>query len=183
MKEFKYTYDDMFNPLLRALKDLGGSGSNSEIEDKVSEIMDLTEDELNIIHRGNRTKFVYRLAWTRNYLKRFGLLENSKRGVWSLTKKGFETEKVNQVEVNKIVKEIDKEEQNQTIVDINENEETGEEWQDELLNTIKSIKPNQFERLCQRLLRELGFTNVTVEGRSGDGGIDGRGILKVGVVI
>ncbi len=183
MIDFNYTYDDMFNPLLQAMKELGGSGSNSEIEEKVSELMNLSEDELNVIHRGNRTKFVYRLAWTRNYLKRFGLLENSKRGVWALTKKGFETEQVNQVEVNKKVKEIDKEEQSQSIVDINDNDETGEEWQDELLNTIKSIEPDQFERLCQRLLRELGFANVTVEGRSGDGGIDGRGILKVGVVI
>ncbi len=181
--DFNYTYDDMFNPLLNAMKELGGSGSNSEIEDKVAELMNLTDEELSIIHRGNRSKFVYRLAWTRNYLKRFGLLENSKRGVWSLTKLGFETDKVNQVEVNQKVKEIDKEEKENKIVDVNENLETGEEWQDELLNTIKKIQPDQFERLCQRLLRELGFANVTVEGRSGDGGIDGRGILKIGGVI
>jgi restriction system protein len=183
MKKFPYTYDDMFNPLLSALRELGGSGSNSEIEDKVAEILKLSDDDINIIHKGNRSKFSYRLAWTRNYLKRYGLLENSSRGVWSLTKQGYETEKVDQTEVNKAVKEIDKREKTSEIVDINEGAETGEEWQDELLETIKKIEPDQFERLGQRLLRELGFANVTVEGRSGDGGIDGRGILKIGGVI
>lgn len=183
MTDFKYTYDDMFNPLLGAMKDLGGSGSNLEIEEKVAELMELSDEELSIIHRGNRSKFTYRLAWTRNYLKRIGLLENSKRGVWSLTKLGYDTDKVDQVSVIQKVKEIDKKEKEGKIVDVNENLETGEEWQDELLGTIKNIEPDQFERLCQRLLRELGFANVTVEGRSGDGGIDGRGILKIGGVI
>ena len=38
----------------------------------------------------------------------------------------------------------------------------------------------QFERLCQRLLRESGFVEVRVTGRSGDGGIDGVGIVRLG---
>lgn len=181
--DFKYTYDDMFNPLLQAMRELGGSASNSEVEEKVAEILNLSDKELNVIHRGNRSKFSYRLAWTRNYLKRYGLLENSRRGVWSLTKKGFEIKKVNKSTVNKMVKSLDIVEKSKKIVDINEDAETGEEWQDDLLNTIKKIDPSQFERLCQRLLRELGFANVVVEGRTNDGGIDGRGILKIGGVI
>ncbi|MEN9582577.1 MAG: hypothetical protein RL641_531 [Candidatus Parcubacteria bacterium] len=71
------TYDDLFNPVIKALHDLGGSGSNSEINEKVAEILKLSEDDVNEIHRGNRTKLGYRLAWSRNYLKRFGVLENS----------------------------------------------------------------------------------------------------------
>lgn len=45
------------------------------------------------------------------------------------------------------------------------------------------MPPDKFERLCQRMLRELGFVNVEVTGRSGDGGIDGKGILKLGGVL
>ena len=48
-----------------------------------------------------------------------------------------------------------------------------------LLEAIKSLPPSGFERLTQRLLRESGFQQVTVTGKSGDGGIDGIGTLKV----
>ncbi len=56
-------------------------------------------------------------------------------------------------------------------------------WQDKLIQTIRKIEPDQFERLCQRLLRELGFVNVEVTGRTNDGGIDGKGIYKIGSVM
>jgi restriction system protein len=48
-----------------------------------------------------------------------------------------------------------------------------------LLEIIRSLKSDAFERLSQRLLRESGFQHVTVTGRSGDGGIDGVGTLQI----
>lgn len=48
-----------------------------------------------------------------------------------------------------------------------------------LLTILKSLPAAGFERLCQRLLRESGFQHVTVTGRSGDGGLDGNGVLEV----
>jgi restriction system protein len=57
------------------------------------------------------------------------------------------------------------------------------DWQESLLEEIMKIQPEQFERLCQRLLRELGFIDVEVTGKTGDGGIDGRGILRLGAVL
>ena len=45
------------------------------------------------------------------------------------------------------------------------------------------MPPNAFERLCQRLLRESGFVEVEVTGKSGDGGIDGRGIIRLAGLI
>ena len=55
-----------------------------------------------------------------------------------------------------------------------------EEWQEQL-HTILTTKmtPDAFERLTQRLLRESGFVQVEVTGKSGDGGIDGKGIARV----
>ena len=55
-----------------------------------------------------------------------------------------------------------------------------EEWQEQL-HTILATKmtPDAFERLTQRLLRESGFVQVEVTGKSGDGGIDGKGIARV----
>ena len=86
MKEvFNFKYDDLFNPTLKALHNLGNSGSINEIENEVSSILSLSEEEINDIHRGNTTKLTYRLAWARNYLKRYGILENSSRGIWAVS--------------------------------------------------------------------------------------------------
>ncbi|MFZ1681004.1 MAG: restriction endonuclease [Rhizobiaceae bacterium] len=46
-------------------------------------------------------------------------------------------------------------------------------WTNRLLGVLGQMPPDGFERLCQRLLRESGFTKVEVTGKSGDGGIDG----------
>ena len=86
MKEqFQYKYDELFNPALSAFHKLGGSGSVEEIEEQVALILNLSDAQVNEIHRGNTSKLSYRLAWARNYLKRYGILENSSRGVWALT--------------------------------------------------------------------------------------------------
>ena len=82
MEEFKYKYDELFNPVLEAFHKLGGF--NQEVEETVIELLSLTDKEVDDIHRGNTTK-LYRLAWARNYLKRLGLIENSGRALWALT--------------------------------------------------------------------------------------------------
>ncbi len=74
-------HDGLFNPLLEAMRELGGSASVSEREDKVAELLKLSDAEASEIHRGNRTKLSYRLAWARNYLKRAGLLELNPRSL------------------------------------------------------------------------------------------------------
>ena len=47
------------------------------------------------------------------------------------------------------------------------------------MDTFLAISPNAFEKLAQRLLRESGFVEVEVAGRSNDGGIDGKGIARM----
>ncbi|MFN0214370.1 MAG: restriction endonuclease [Saprospiraceae bacterium] len=187
---FRYKFDDLFNPTIQALNDLGGSGSISEIEEQVAKLLNLTEDEVNEMHKmnkGNITKFSYRLGWTRNYLKGFGVLENSARGVWALTEKGLKIKEVDKEVVKRFVRQ--KREEGKPLVDIKttENPEVEEDqlqtWQETLLEILKKIDPIAFERLCQRFLRELGFQNVEVTQRSNDGGIDGVGIVKIGTVI
>lgn len=192
-KYFKYKYDDLFNPTLKAIKNLGDSGSVTEIEEEVIKILNLSEDAVNEIHRESTTKLAYRLAWARNYLKRFGLLENSSRGIWALTEKGQKTREVDKEKVKKFVVNKDKEQKLEKTSKSKDSysptlEDKPDEiveftWQDKLLETIKTISPSQFEKLCQRLLRELGFVNVEVTGKTNDGGIDGKGILRIGQVL
>ena len=196
MDTFKYKVHDLYNPTLTALHSLGGSASVSEIEDFVIEFMKLTEYEVNDIHRGTATKLNYRLRWTRNHLKHFGLLENSSRGIWSLTPLGQKTKSVTPNEVIRVAHNLTRKASTDLTSDDyeNENEETTTEldqglidaeisWQEEALEVIKKIPPSSFERLCQRLLRELGFKNVEVTGKPNDGGIDGKGILRLGGIL
>lgn len=187
---FKYTFDDLFNPLLKALHNLGGSATIGELEDEVARIMNLSDEELSYMHDDSRTKFSYRLAWARTYLKRYGLLNNSERGVWNLTKAGVGTSVIDKEEVKKYARVwSQKEEIVSNEVKTDELEKEMEEeapemsWQEEMLNVLQGMPPDKFERACQRMLRELGFINVEVTGRSGDGGIDGKGVLRLGGVL
>ena len=177
-------YDNLFNPLLRALHELGSSASVTELEERVASILGLSEEDVSIIHKGNRTRFSYNLAWARTYLKKYGLLDNSSRGVWALTSKGQQTEKVDHEEVKRYVIARDRDRAD-TSDDAIEEEIVVEEltWEDEVLEALKRMQADAFERLCQRLLREAGFIQVEITGRSGDGGIDGRGVVKLGQII
>lgn len=188
---FKYKFDDLFNPTLKALHKLGGSGSIEEIEEETAKILKLSDAQVNEIHRGNTSKLAYRLAWARNYLKRYNLLENSSRGVWALTETGLKTTSVDKAIVKRKVVVEDKFHKingNEKSKDIPE--ETSEDaelqkysWKEQLIDELQRTRPDAFERLCQRLLRELGFQNVEVTGRSNDGGIDGKGMLRLGGVL
>lgn len=177
------TYDQLMNPTLQALRELGGSATTEEIYTKVTELVGLTNQQLELLHdpeRGGQTEVEYRLAWSRTYLKKYGILENSTRGVWALTTQGRQLERVDTLAVKRFVQ--DELKQRKTAVDTNELTETTVElsWRDELLATLRKLAPAAFERLIQRLLRESGFIQVEVTGQSGDGGIDGKGIMRLG---
>ncbi len=177
------TFDSLMNPVIQALKSLGGSGTIEEINSKAAEIVSLSDEQLEVLHdpeKGGQTEVEYRLAWTRTYLKKYGVLENSSRGVWALTPQGRQLDRVNPKTVRQFVQQQKKEAQ-QVAVE-NELDEVGLEtsWRDELLAAIMRMDSSAFERLIQRLLRESGFIQVEVTGQSGDGGVDGKGIMRLG---
>jgi restriction system protein len=177
------TFDQFMNPLLNAMRVLGGSGTVDEINEKCGELARLTDEQLEALHdpaRGGRTEFEYRLAWTRAYLKDYGLLENSSMGVWALTKKGRELESVDEVAVKKFVRGQVKTIGDDPLLAELVSEEASDSWKDMAIKAILSLSPAAFERLVQRMLRESGFIQVEVTGRSGDGGIDGKGIMRLG---
>lgn len=176
------TYDQMMNPTIHALKDLGGSGTIEEIYNKVTEILALDDELLDVLHnpeKGGQTEVEYRLAWSRTYLKKYGILENSARGVWALTQQGREIDKVDPTDVKRFVKNADKSQSDSPEL-LDEDVPDELSWRDELIATLLDMDPSAFERLTQRLLRESGFIQVEVTGQSGDGGIDGKGIMRLG---
>ncbi len=184
------TYDQLIMPTLKALIELGGSGSIEEINEKVYEIAHLPEEILEIPHNDTsvQSEVDYRLAWARTYLKKYGLIDNSSRGIWALIDNEIDTSKISSTDIVKFVKDKVKEERIQKkktkepsqITDNEIESEIEEEvtWKEELISTLLTIEPVAFERLCQRILRESGFVQVEVTKTSGDGGIDGKGIVR-----
>lgn len=185
------SFDELIIPTVKALIELGGSGTIEEINTKVYEIAELTDEVLQIPHgeEGNMNEIDYRLAWSKTYLKKFGLVENSSRGVWALLKSDIKISELDYVEIVRKVREqnkptntkpkITKTETEKIDDEITDEVSETEEWKDKLLNVLYNISPAAFERLAQRILRESGFSQVEVTGKVGDGGIDGKGIVRV----
>lgn len=169
-----------YEPTLRALNELGGSGSNEEIYNRVVTITNLQNDVLDVMHNFTMTEVEYRLAWARTYLKNYGAIENSKHRVWSLTAKGAKMLRDGNIDVKDIYNFTAKK-QGKTV--ITSDDEVAEiepvNWREQITNILLNLDPYAFERLAQRLLRECGFSDVQVTRRSGDGGIDGTGKLRI----
>ena len=179
---------ELMAPTLRVIRRLGGSASNDELSREVPQDLGLAEQITSIIHgNGPYTEVEYRLAWARTFLKRDGLINNSRRGIWSLTDLGRTTEASGpSAEAPTVVpegREPDRPGGGGVTVDISDDvtqdtPDAPSEWQDRLLAILKAMDPDAFERLCQRVLRESGFVEVNVTGKSGDGGIDGIGTIR-----
>jgi restriction system protein len=179
-----------FAPVLEALRLLGGSGSPSEVADKVAELMKISTQHQEELLASGAPRFLNQIQWARFYLSQDGYISSSRRGVWTLTDKGRD-KKLNQSEAMEIFSRIaagfaksrrsSKKVPSETEVDTPEEAEqiVSSSYRERLLQIIKALPPSGFEKLCQRLLREAGFKQVTVTGRSGDRGIDGVGILQI----
>ena len=173
-------FHSLFVPTLKALDELGGSGSNEEIYNRVLAITQLPADVIDIMHNFTMTEVEYRLAWAKTYLKNFGAIENSKHRIWSLTTKGAKMLKENTIDAKEICNFTAKKQGGAKTTpesDLVVTESTN--WREQITDILQHLDPYAFERLAQRLLRECGFSDVIVTKRSGDGGIDGTGKLRI----
>ena len=157
-------YDDFFLPTLRALDALGDSGTIQEIDEAVVSLLELPEEALEAAYeRSGALVIPDRLSWARSYLKMADLVGSAGRGVWTITEAGRDALKWEDAKVRRRVADA-----------YNQRAKT--------YGMNRASKTDAFERLCQRLLREAGFVKVEVTGKSGDGGIDGIGVLRVRLV-
>jgi restriction system protein len=180
-------FSRFFKPILEVLRESGGSGTAAEVIDRVIEKMAIPESEQEATLKSGESVVRNQVRWARLYLVRAGYLDSSKRGIWSLTQRGMDVG-IESLDVSKTVRQAqqyplnDKRLKSKAGPLAEQSEEIEIEQLDHrtrLLTLVKSLPPSGFERLCQRLLRESGFQQVVVTGRSGDGGIDGVGVLQV----
>lgn len=187
-------YNKLIMPAFTALKELGGSGTNDEILNQVIKDLNIPDEVADITHMGkvNQSELSYQLAWARTYLSKYGVIQNSARSVWSITPDFVGVDVLDEKEIVASVVKKNAEKRNKattTTDDIpedddptNDDEEYPDEikpWKEKLAETLQSMDPYGFERLTQRVLRECGFSQVEVTKKSGDGGIDGTGKLKI----
>lgn len=178
-------YAQLIEYTFKALKELGGSGKNTEINDKVAQLMDLSEDVMDVRHLNSSSlsEVDYRCAWARTLLKNYGALENSARSVWAVTSAFVSVENVDGEYIEKNCRKPAKVGNESAEIQMeNAGVEVPEEvrsWRKKLQDVIQNMDPYGFERLAQRMLRECGFTQVEVTKKSGDGGIDGTGKLRI----
>lgn len=202
-KNLSPTYTELIIPTYDALKQLGGSGTNNEIYERVIGDLNLSDEVLDEPHLGslNQSEVEYQLAWARTYLKNYGIIVNSARSVWSITSEYASELTVSAKEIvaftvqknakkREMAKSNDKPDgkmdKPEDDIDSNDDVEFPDEvkpWRQQLANVLQNMDPYGFERLSQRLLRECGFTQVSVTKKSGDGGIDGTGKLKINGIV
>lgn len=183
-----------FGPLLEALRKLGGSGTPDEVVDRIAADLSLPDEVQNDLLPSGEPRFRNQVAWARFYLVREGLLDSSKRGVWSLTERGRGTtlspEQSREIFLRWV--RIFQEQRRTKAAPEQEPlpeqvaEATGapsDDYRAAIQSILLSLPASGFERLSQRLLREAGFTHVVVTGQSGDGGIDGHGTLQINPLV
>ncbi len=183
-------YDELFQITLQVISKLGGSASIEELDDAVLEAIGATPEQLDVTYTKSGAAILPdRLSWARSWLKTPGFLANPRRGVWVLTEEGRAAADKSNSDLKRIVNEAYRA---QTSARKATAEAGGEPpgdkaegavtWADQLLARVQAIEPAAFERLCQRIMRESGFVRVEVSGKSGDGGIDGVGVLRMNLI-
>ena len=182
-------------PIVETLRELGNSGTAGEVTDRVLDRLGVSEAEQEETTSNGHSRVRNQIGWARFYLAKAGYLDASERGVWSLTEKG-RTEKLDPESVHAMFKAVQRQfprkkakadSDGPVLPEEEEDDETaGEEIKDykaRLIDVLRALPPSGFERICQRLLRESGFQQVIVTGKSGDGGIDGHGVLEVNPLV
>lgn len=184
------SYSNLINPTIEALQTLGGSATINEIYSEVIKNMQLSEKIVDFPHseKSSQTEIQYRLAWARTYLKIYGVIEKTQRGVWAILPEHKDTysididkcvNTVRNLSVSNKYNNINLTKDKNLQDDIVELPEENKPWRERLHNILISMEPFAFERLAQRVLRESGFYEVEVTRKTGDGGIDGYGRIKI----
>ena len=176
-------------PLVEVLRTSGGSGSTADIIDQVIDHMNISDEEVEQTISSGASRVRNSIQWARMYLVKADLMDSSQRGIWKLTEKGYDADlSVDSVyAMFKKVQSTFQQEKKDKVEDVTEEPDDivveDEAHGETLLNILKNLTPDGFEKICKRLLSEVGIHDVQVTGGAGDHGIDGTGVIKVNEVV
>jgi restriction system protein len=186
-------------PVIEALHELGGSGRPAEVRERIAQRLGLSDEARAEAIASGESRFDNQVHWARFYLAKADYLDASRRGVWTLTNKGRAIRGLTPADAMAIFRQVrtgfvnssgDAQPELLPVTSGAADRTSPDEgilpagdYRTRLLEVLLSLPADGFERLCQRLLRESGFEQVVVTGRSGDGGIDGHGVLQVNPLV
>lgn len=181
--------------LLDALRALGGSAESRDVSEWIANAANLPAEERERRNKNGILRFENQVHWARQYLVWAGLLDSSRRGVWTLSQVGAKARLTDEqshelvrtqarLRSNKSLKGAEKvavtpKPEAEIADDAAEVESPELAEEGKLLEVLQSLSPEGFERICKRLLHENGLEKVVVTGKSHDGGIDGMGLLRL----
>ena len=185
-------FQTLMLPILELLKN-GNSVKLSDMVNIMSDKYNLTEEERNEWLPSKVQKTMYnRVAWAKQYLKNYELIDSPEKGSFIITKKGISVlnKKLNKIDL-RFLKDLDKNNQNIKVLTNNlkdthiEEEKTPEELiesaqnlyfeslQSELLSKLKKVEPVRFEQIVLQLMEKMNYGVGQMTPLSHDGGIDG----------
>lgn len=177
------------NPVLKTLQANGGAGDSSDVIEQVISKLGITESQLEETTSNGQSRIRNQIQWARFYLFKAGLITNAQRGIWRLTNEGLES-KLSDDDVYALFKKVQesvKKSPSSSTKQENIKFETipteDEEHTIGLISIIQSLSPSGFEKLCKRLLTEIGINEISITGGTGDQGIDGKGVVKLNDVV
>jgi restriction system protein len=175
-------------PLLRVMKNLGGSGAASEVVDAVIADLKIPDQEVEQLIPSGQSRVRNQIQWARFYLTKAGLMDSPKSGSWRLTQEGVEA-KLTEEQVYALFQRVaqqfggGKKKTKKVEVNLDNDIVEDEEHTESLLDALKALSPKGFERICKRLLTEIGIHDIQITGGAGDQGIDGIGRIRLNDVV
>ena len=175
-------------PLLDCLRALGGSARPKEVSNWIARELHLPPEITEAIIKSGANRFHNQVQWARQYLVWEGLLDDSKRGIWTLSPLGWKshidedaarTIFLNRVKTGQFQRKQRTSSETPVEPEFFDAPPPDDTEEIDLLTILKELPPYGFELICGRLLREHGFEEVEVTQRSRDGGIDGYGLLRL----
>ena len=183
---------DFYRPILDITSEFNEGLTRKELTSKLLALFPMTEDELyDLIPSGGQTRAVTRINWAIYELKSAGLLHYPQNSRVELTEFGLKyignpPDKITYTDLKRLNSETSKDPESAGTdqldgPNITPEEQLAKSYQeqrsrlaDEVLENLKGISPNEFERLVNRLLSQMGYGDILTEsGKSGDQDIDG----------
>ena len=169
---------DIELPLLEVLEALGGQAKPKQVYPLVtSRFPGLTEEDLAAKLKHGERKWFNRIQWVRQSLITAGDMACPERGIWAITDQGrkrLRTSNGTSTESSRhaVTASV-------SLVDLYEKYDL--QFRAKLLDRLYELSPVQFEHFSKQLLIAYGFVQVCVTQIGKDGGIDGHGLLKIGL--
>jgi restriction system protein len=191
-------YQTIMLPLLKLAGD-EKEHSSREVKDRLASEFKLSDKERKeLLPSGRQEVFDNRVGWARTYMKKAGLIEQTRLGYFRITKRGMELLEKNPLKIDvgilykypefrefksykaegkkipAVIKEEDKSTPKEELEDAYQR--ITDELAKDLLQELKTVSPTQFEHIVIDLLVKMGYGGSYKDAAKAIGGVGDEGV-------